>query len=48
MDKCNLCSESFDLDNLIEIRDSLIKLKSGTAEFSNLIFNVFPTQVSFF
>lgn len=46
MDNCSLCSETIDSDELIEVKDSLIKLKTGIADFSTIISDVFGCSVN--
>lgn len=45
MEKCSFCSELHDADELIEIKDSLVKLKSGFKEFSEVIEFVYMSKV---
>lgn len=45
MDECSFCSELYDADELIEVKDSLVKLKSGFKEFSEVIANVYMSKV---
>ena len=37
MDICRLCSEERDDEDLIEVKDSLIRLKSGIVDFESVI-----------
>jgi hypothetical protein len=41
MDECKLCSEAKDVEELIEVQDSLIRLKTGIISFSEAISKVF-------
>lgn len=45
MDECSFCSALCDADELIEVKDSLVKLKSGFKEFSDVISNVYMSKV---
>lgn len=40
MEKCSLCKELYDDEELIEVKDGLIKLKTEIAKFSDVIANV--------
>lgn len=46
MENCNLCLEAFDSDELIEVENGLIKLKTGVVKLSDVIFNVFSSKVN--
>lgn len=41
MDSCKLCSETKDVEELIEVQDSLIRLKTGISSFSQVIAEAF-------
>ncbi|CRK94873.1 CLUMA_CG008365, isoform A [Clunio marinus] len=41
MEQCNLCSEDRDSDDLIEVKGSFVKLKTGIVEFLHAMLNVF-------
>lgn len=41
MENCSLCSDKFDYDELIEIKDGLLKMKAGFIKLHDVISDVF-------
>jgi hypothetical protein len=46
MNSCDLCRFAGDFDDMIELKDSFIRIQTGSVKFIDLIADVFQAKVS--